>query len=158
MDEMKNKIRNCCLEKEAAPCVSSCPFHLDIREFIPRVERKAFNLAYRLYANSVAFPRIVAEICDERCKNVCPRREIGGAINLRMLEKAAVTYADRTAPSSFNLPPKGKKVAVIGAGISSLACALRLANKKYDVTVYEKEDKIGGHLWKLISPDIFMKE
>ncbi len=158
MDEMKDKIRNCCLEKEAAPCVSSCPFHLDIREFIPRLERKAFNLAYRLYANSVAFPRIVAEICDESCKKVCPRKEIGGAINLSMLEKAAVTYADRTDPSSFNLPPKGKKVAVIGAGISSLACALRLANKKYDVTVYEKEDKIGGHLWKLISPDIFMKD
>lgn len=158
MDEMKNKIKNCCLEKEAAPCVSSCPFHLDVREFIPRVERKAYNLAYRLYANSVAFPRIVAEICDEKCKHVCPRNEIDGAIELRQLEKAVVSYADRTDPSSFNLPKKGKKVALIGAGISSLACALRLLNKKYDVTIYEKGDKIGGHLWGKLSPDIFMKD
>lgn len=158
MDEMKNKIRGCCLEREAAPCVSACPFHFDIREFIPRVERGAFNLAYRLYANAVAFPRIVAAVCDERCRAGCPRGGAGGAVNLKLLEKAAVTYAARTTPNSYNMPAKGKSVAVVGGGVSGLACALRLANKKYDVTVYEKKDRIGGHLWEILSPDIFMKD
>ncbi|MEG1602555.1 MAG: FAD-dependent oxidoreductase [Cloacibacillus sp.] len=158
MDEMKEKIRQCCLEKEPAPCVSACPFGLDVREFVPRVERGAFNLAYRLYATAVAFPRIVSEICGERCKSVCPRRDSGGAVDLKLLEKAAVRYASRRAPNNYNLPPKNEKIAVIGAGISGLACALRLASKKYDVTVYEKEEKIGGHLWERLPSEIFLKD
>ena len=145
MNEMKERIRTCCLEKELPPCTSACPFGLDVREFIPRMERGAFNLAYRLYVNAVAFPRIVSEICCEGCKEVCPKKESGGGVNLRMLEKAAVAYASRRTPNNYSLPPKGKKIAVIGAGISGLACALRLASKKYDVDVYEREERIGGH-------------
>lgn len=158
MNEMKDRIRNCCLEKEAAPCVSSCPFRLDIREFVPRVERGAFNLAYRFYANAVAFPRIVAEVCDERCRLDCPRNDLDGAVNLKLLEKAAVAYATRTAPNSYNMPPKDKRIAVVGGGISGLACALRLANRKYEVTVFEKSGRVGGHLWDIMSPDIFLKD
>ncbi|MDO5115517.1 MAG: FAD-dependent oxidoreductase [Synergistaceae bacterium] len=158
MDDMKRRIRCDCLEKEAAPCVSACPFHFDIREFIPRVERGAFNLAYRFYTNAVAFPRIVAALCDERCREKCPRGESGGAVELKRLEQAAVAYATRTAPNSYNMPAKDGRIAVIGGGVSGLACALRLANKKYDVTLYEKESRIGGHLWDILSPDIFMKD
>lgn len=68
MSEMKEKIRCNCLEKEVAPCVSACPFHFDAREFILRMQRGAFNLAYRYYANSVAFPHIISEICSGRCR------------------------------------------------------------------------------------------
>ena len=158
MNEMKERIRTCCLEKELPPCTSACPFGLDVREFIPRMERGAFNLAYRLYVNAVAFPRIVSEICCEGCKEVCPKKESGGGVNLRMLEKAAVAYASRRTPNNYSLPPKGKKIAVIGAGISGLACALRLASKKYDVDVYEREERVGGHLWNILSPEIFLKD
>ncbi|MBQ9881024.1 MAG: NAD(P)-binding protein [Synergistes sp.] len=159
MDEtVKNKIRNCCLEKEAAPCVSACPFHFDVREFIPKVERGVFNPAYRAYANAVAFPRIVSEICDEPCRAGCPRRESGGPVNLKLIEQASVKYAARTEPNSYNLPPRGKKIAIVGAGASGLACALRLCNRKYDVVVFEKEEKIGGRLWDLLPADIFLKD
>ena len=158
MDEMKNRIRNCCLEKEAAPCVSVCPFHLDIREFVPRVARGAFNLAYRFYSNAVAFPRIVSEICDERCRIDCPRNKTGGAVNLKLLERAAVAHATRVAPNIYNMPAKEKKIAIIGGGISAMACALRLANRKYDVSVFEKRDRIGGHLWDIMPPDVFMRD
>jgi hypothetical protein len=47
---------------------------------------------------------------------------------------------------------------VIGAGPSGLACALRLAFSNYDVTVYEKTDRIGGHLWDIMEPAIFLAE
>ena len=158
MDEMKSRIRNCCLEKEAAPCISACPFSLDIREFVPRVERGAFNLAYRLYANAVAFPRIVAEICDERCRLDCPRSGIDGAVNLKLIERAVVAGMVRREPNSYNMPAKDKNIAIVGGGISALACALRLANRKYAVTVFEKRDRIGGHLWDIMPPEIFLKD
>lgn len=158
MNGMKEKIRCDCLEKEAAPCVSACPFHFDAREFIPRVQRGAFNLAYRHYANSVAFPRIISEICDGRCRSACPRGELDSAVDLKELERAAVAHATRTAPNSYNMPAKNQRIAVIGAGLSGLSCALRLANKKYGVDVYEKSDRTGGALWNSLSPDIFLKD
>ncbi|WP_281680028.1 pyridine nucleotide-disulfide oxidoreductase/dicluster-binding protein [Synergistes jonesii] len=159
MDEtVKNQIRNCCLEKEAAPCVSACPFHFDVREFIPKARRGAFNSAYRAYANAVAFPRIVSQICGEPCRAGCPLKDRGGAVNLKLIEQAVVKSATRTAPNSYNLPAKGKRIAVIGGGAGGLACALRLCNKKYDVTVYEKTERLGGRLWETLSPDIFLKD
>ena len=45
------------------------------------------------------------------------------------------------------MPLKDKKIAVIGSGLSGLACTLFLCNKKYQVTVFEKEGRIGGRLW-----------
>ena len=94
MDEtVKNQIRNCCLEKEAAPCVSACPFHFDVREFVPKAGRGAFNSAYRAYANAVTFPRIVSQICGEPCRAGCPLKDRGGAVNLKLIEQAVVKSA-----------------------------------------------------------------
>lgn len=147
-----------CLQDEPPFCTVACPFHLDIRDFIGKIQRGSFNLAYRAYLNAVGFPAIVAALCDEPCKNVCPRRTVDGAISMRLLEKATLDYARNPNPNDYNLPPKDKKVAVIGAGISGLACALRLASKKYAVTVYERSTRIGGHLWNVLPSEIFLPE
>lgn len=157
MEEAKSKIMTC-LEKEEAFCTASCPFHLDMREFMARMKRGGFNAAFRTYSNTVGFPGIVAEACDEPCKSVCPGREEVGAIEIKLLEKAAINYAVNTNPNSYNMPGKEKKIAIIGAGISGLACALRLANRKYKVEIYEKTDRIGGHLWGIMPPEIFLAD
>ncbi len=147
-----------CMQNEPAFCTAACPFHLDVRDFIEKVQRGAFNAAYRAYLNAVGFPAIVAALCDEPCKGVCPRRAPDGAISMRLLEGAALNYARNPNPTSYNVPSKNKKVVVVGAGVSGLACALRLASKKYDVTVFERSGRIGGHLWGLLPPEIFLKE
>ncbi len=151
-------IKQACLQNEPAFCTAVCPFHLDVRDFIAKMQRGRFNAAYRLYLNTVGFPGIVAALCDEPCKNVCPRRATDSAISMRLLEAAAMDYARNTNPNSYNLPAKNKGIAIIGAGISGLACALRLAAKKYDVTVYEQSDRIGGHLWELLPPEVFLDD
>jgi Fe-S oxidoreductase len=157
MEKFKEKIKTC-LQNEPAFCTAACPFGLDIRDFIPKIKRGAFNAAYRSYLNAVGFPGIVAQICHQPCKDVCPRRFKDQAVAMRLLERAAIDYARNLNPNSYNLPAKNKRIAVIGAGISGLGCALRLASKKYDVTVFEKSDRIGGHLWNLLSPEIFLAE
>lgn len=154
--ERAKEIFKDCLQGEPAFCTIDCPFHLDTRDFISKIQRGSFNSAYRTYLNAVGFPGIVSELCGEPCKNVCPRRLKDGAISMRLLEKAALNFAVRTEPNSYNLPSKNKKVAVIGAGISGLACTLRLASKKYDVTLLEQTDRIGGHLWELLPPELFL--
>jgi len=151
-------IKEACLQHELAFCTAACPFHLDVRDFAAKMQRGGFNAAYRTYLNAVGFPGIVSALCDEPCKQVCPRRATDSAISMRLLETAAMHYARTTDPNSYNLPPKNKRVAIIGAGISGLACTLRLAAKKYDVTVYERSDRIGGQLWELLSPELFLKD
>jgi len=157
MEKFKEKIKTC-LQNEPAFCTAACPFHLDIHDFMPKMQRGGFNAAYRTYLNTVGFPGIVSELCHEPCKNVCPRRLKDEAIAMKHLEKAAIKYARDLNPNSYNLAPKNKKIAIIGAGISGLGCALRLASKKYNVTVFERTDRIGGHLWDVLPPEVFLAD
>ncbi|HWQ09911.1 MAG TPA: FAD-dependent oxidoreductase, partial [Holophaga sp.] len=157
MDFTTGCIENC-LQNEPPFCTTACPFGLDVKDFIAKVQRGAFQAAYKAYLNAVAFPGIVAALCPEPCKGVCPRGACGGSISLRLLERAAIDHARNLEPPSFNVPPKRKRVAIIGAGISGLACTLRMATRGYDVTLYEKSDRIGGHLHDLLPPEGFLPE
>lgn len=118
MEKERNKI-TACLKDEQAFCTAGCPFQLDVRDFMEKMQRGGFNAAFRTYHNAVGFPGIVSQLCDEPCKNVCPRREKDGAISMRLLEKASMDYAKRITPNSYNMPAKNKKIAVIGAALAA---------------------------------------
>jgi Fe-S oxidoreductase len=158
MEDFRKRIREDCLENEEAFCISKCPFSLDVREFAARIARNAFNSAYRMYSNAVGFPGIVSVLCGEPCGDVCPRRSVDRSVNLRMLEAAAVRYASNRKPNNYSLPAKGLKIAIIGGGPGGLACALRLANKKYDVSVFDRNDAPGGALAGLMDPGAVARE
>jgi Fe-S oxidoreductase len=147
-----------CLQFERAFCTTKCPFNFDIRDFAGKLQQGRFNVAYKTYQQAVGFPGIVTALCPEPCRPVCPMKDAGGAISLKLLEKASIQYARNKQPDQYNMPLKEKRVAIIGAGISGLACALRLATKKYQVTVFEKTGRIGGHLHQLLSPEIFIED
>lgn len=147
---------NNCLEKETAFCISECPFHFDVPEFINKIERGSFTTASRDFKNAVGFPQIALALCDERCRIVCPRKDKDVPLQLKSLEKAALRYAKDTDPNEYNLPRKDKTVVIIGAGICGMACALRLCEKKYQVEIYEKTDRIGGHLWDIMDSSVFL--
>ena len=141
-----------CVQKEPAFCTARCPFHMDVTDFIDKVQTGRFDAAYRIYKNAAGFPAIACALCPEPCKDVCPLDE---PIEMKLLEAASIEHAKRKTPNDYNLPKKKQKIAVIGAGISGMACALRLATKKYDVTVYERTHRIGGTLWESMDPKIF---
>lgn len=147
-----------CLADEKAYCEVTCPFHLDVRSFIHKICGGKFTAAYRQYRDTVGFPFIVSKLCRQPCRSVCPRELVDGAVELRYLELASTMYADDVTPTDFNLPSKNKEVIIVGAGISGLACALKLTEKNYNVTVYEKENRIGGRLWSVLQPEIFLEE
>lgn len=157
MDFTTGCIENC-QQNEPAFCTAACPFGLDVKDLIGKIQRGAFQAAYKAYMNTVGFPGIVAALCPEPCKGVCPRGICGGAIEMRQLERAAIAHARNLEPASYNVPPKRKAVGIIGAGISGLACALRMTTRGYDVTVFEKTHRLGGHLHDLLSPESFLPE
>ncbi len=147
-----------CIQKEEPACIAVCPFHLDVKDFIEKMKRGSYKAAYKTYRNAVGFPRIASALCSAPCKNACPGRETDRAIQLDLLEKACIEYTEDKRATDYNLPMKKKKVAIIGAGISGLACLLRLSVKKYEVEVFEATDRIGGALWNLMDSKIFMEE
>ena len=145
-----------CVHGELPSCSAACPLNLDVREIVRHLQEGNFTAAYRAYRVKAVFPEIVAEVCDEPCKAGCVRRELDEGISLRLLEKACVEFARAKGIPNYNLPRKPQKIAVIGAGLSGLTCAVRLAAKNYPVTIYEKSGKLGGRLWNLLDPGIFL--
>ncbi len=147
-----------CREHDIPMCADACPFKIDILDLQERITKKRFNAAYKSVRDKVAFPAIVCEICPAYCEKSCIRRIIDAPLQIRRLEKSVIELASRKTPNRYNLPAKNKKIAVIGAGLSGMGFAFRMASKKYDVTVFEKSDKIGGSLAQLLPEEIYMAE
>jgi Fe-S oxidoreductase len=117
-----------------------------------------YNAAYKTFKNAVGFPEIVAALCSEYCAAVCPRKDVDAAVQLNLLERTCVTKATRKDPPAYNLPIKEERIGIIGGGMSGLACALRLASKKYRVTVFEKTDRLGGRSADLLPAKILEED
>lgn len=147
-----------CLQKEEPACTNICPFHLNVLDFQDKMARHKYDRAYKDYKNAVCFPEIVAALCPEYCHNACPRKDFDGAVQLNLLEKTCVAKAKRKDPTAYNLPKKEGKVGIIGAGMGGLTCALKLLEKKYEVIVFEKDDKIGGQVKELLLEEVYLTE
>lgn len=136
-----------CFNGEPASCSFACPFSLDIRGFMEKLVKGRWAPAYKLLRNTVQFPTVVAALCDQPCQNHCQRSLLGDEpLALRALEAACIKYAKNRKAELFVIPPKTQHIAVIGAGAAGLSCALSLAQKKYKVTVIDKNPGWGGHL------------
>lgn len=145
-----------CVHGKPPACSVACPLNLDVREIVRHIQRGSFASAYRAYRVKAVFPEIVAEICDEPCKGACVRAGLDESISLRLLEKACVEFARTKDIPRFNLPRRPERIAVIGGGLSGLTCAVKSAAKNHPVTIYEKSERLGGRLWDLLDPEIFL--
>ncbi len=157
MEQMKKEILGC-VQGEEPFCTSACPFALDMRDFMARLTRGRVDAAYRIYRDAVVFPGIVAALCPAPCEGVCTRKDFGGALQMGPVERSVAALAKSKKPSSYNMPKKVERVAVIGGGLSGLACALRLCQKKYAVTVFEKGSTLGGRALGLMSSELVKAE
>lgn len=157
MDSFREQLA-ACMQDDPPPCAAVCPFGLDIRTFIGHLKRGAFGSAFRLYRDATAFPGIVSQLCDHPCQRTCVFVHKEGAIAMQDLEAAAIAHAPNIQPNRYSLPKRSGRVAIVGAGPSGLACALRLASKKYEVVIFEREERMGGSLWDLLPQNIFIPE
>jgi len=136
-----------CFHGEPASCSYACPFRMDIRSFLEKAGKGQWVVAYKVLRNAVTFPAIVSALCDQPCRKHCQRSAVGDeAIAIREIEAASLRYTKSRKPQSYTIPPKTKRIAVVGSGLAGLACALNLAQKKFPVTVFEKEAGWGGSL------------
>lgn len=153
MIDNNNSYTDACVQGNNPPCTCTCPLNFNSRVFISKLKKGGFDAAYRDYANKVIFPAIVSRICSQNCMGLCPEK-----ISMLALEQACVNYASKKDPINFNLPARKGSIAIIGGGISGLACALRLATRKYNVTVYECSAVLGGSLKEVMDEAVYEEE
>ncbi|WP_415930551.1 pyridine nucleotide-disulfide oxidoreductase/dicluster-binding protein [Zhenpiania hominis] len=134
-------------------CTQACPLNIDIKKFLKKIRAGNFSSAYREYCSKSIFPSIVNQLCTMPCMENCPSE-----ISMRLLEQVCIERTEDHSPILYNLPKKDKKIAIIGSGISGLACMYRLSEKGYSVTVFEKGDEIGGNLYQFLPETLYLPE
>ncbi len=147
--QFMREARKACTADHAPSCQATCPLHVDVRDMTAQLRADNFTHAADAFRKRVLFPRLVGHFCPAPCQEQCLRREAGGAIAIRQLEKSLFRYGD---PDPFQLPPYmqlSQKVAIVGGGLSGLACALYLYEKGFQITIYEKTARLGGSGWQL---------
>ena len=136
-----------CFRDTPPPCAAVCPLAYDVREFIRLMRKGSLRSAYKVIQRDLIFPSVITRVCPQTCRRACVRGRLGEeSIDLRSLETICVEKMAGKKPERFNIPQKKETIAVIGAGLSGLACAYRLASFGYQVKVYEKTGLIGGSL------------
>ena len=128
--------------------VSGCPLNNLIPEWNDLVYTGEFDSASHRLLITNNFPEFTSRVCPALCEAACTCGLNGDPVSVKENENFIVENAFATGMIRPN-PPQvrtGKRVAVIGSGPSGLACAAQLNKRGHSVTVYEKDDRIGGLL------------
>ena len=138
-----------CLNCKKAKCVEGCPVSINIPGFIHQVKEGNFEEAYKVISESSALPAICGRVCpqESQCEGKCIRGIKGEAVSIGKLERFTADWARENGIKPTPAAEKnGKKVAVIGSGPAGLAVADQLNKRGHLVTVYERDDRVGGLL------------
>lgn len=128
-------------------CQHSCPTSNDIEAWIRLFEQGRIDEAWDAATLENPFPSIMGRVCFHPCMDACNRAELGGAVNIQMLERClGDAMGDRLPAVKPFCPPTRKKIAVVGSGPAGLACAYHLRRLGHGVTVFERSAKAGGML------------
>ncbi len=149
-EEMAVEEAQRCLNCKNKPCISGCPVHVRIPEFIAEVAKGNFLEAYQVITDTNALPAICGRVCpqESQCESKCVRGIKGEPVAIGRLERFVADWYMQNHGNDMPQKPvsNGKKVAVIGSGPSGLACAGDLAKLGYDVTIFEAFHTAGGVL------------
>ena len=137
-----------CMDCGVPFCQNGCPIGNIIPDWNDLVYKGRWSEAIERLHKTNNFPEFTGRVCPAPCENSCVLAINDPAVTIKNIELAIVEHGYEKGYIEAQ-PPKhrsGKKVAVIGSGPAGLACADQLNKKGHKVTVYEKNEVIGGLL------------
>lgn len=138
-----------CLGCAKPRCVEGCPVHVRIPEFIAALAEGDVEEAARRLKRDTSLPAVCGRVCpqENQCEGNCVLGIKGEAVAIGRLERFVADWERSQEAKEVEMAPRnGKKVAIIGAGPSGLACADALVKMGYEVTVFEALHTPGGVL------------
>ena len=136
------------------PCQGSCPSGHDIRGWLAiargmdksPVEGQAWQeYAFERMVEANPFPSVMGRVCPAPCEDGCNRNEVDDQVGINGVEQYVGDWAiQNNLGLAKPETESGKKIAVIGGGPGGLAAAWQMRRKGHAVTVFEKQDKLGG--------------
>ena len=141
-----------CLNCKNKPCMSGCPVSIDIPRFIERIQNRDFKGALSVIQEESILPSICGRVCPQeaQCQKYCTvgkaLKDVDKAVAIGRLERFVADYnaSDESVPEVK--APTGKRVAVVGSGPASIACAADVRREGHDVVMFEALHKTGGVL------------
>ncbi len=135
-----------------APCKGGCPIGQDIPEYIELCRQGKYDKALKVILERNPLPFITGTICAHHCMDKCTRNFYDRSVQIRATKLVAAErgYED-VFPGLVPAPKKsGVKAAIVGGGPTGMAAAHFLAREGVEVTLFEKGDKLGGIVRKVI--------
>ncbi|MDP3618989.1 MAG: glutamate synthase subunit beta [Ramlibacter sp.] len=148
-----------CMDCGTPFCNSGCPVNNIIPDFNDLVYRSDWDDAFLVLDSTNNFPEFTGRICPAPCEEACVLNVNDDPVGIKSIEHAIIDKAwelgiVKPRPSRIRT---GKKVAVVGSGPAGMAAAQQLARVGHDVTLFEKNDRIGG-LLRYGIPDFKMEK
>jgi glutamate synthase (NADPH/NADH) small chain len=148
-----------CMDCGIPFCNNGCPVNNIIPDFNDLVYRHQWKQALDTLHSTNNFPEFTGRICPAPCEAACTLNFNNDAVGIKSIEHAII---DRGWKEGWVVPQPssqrtGKRVAVVGSGPAGLAAAQQLARVGHQVTVFEKNDRVGG-LLRYGIPDFKMEK
>lgn len=145
-----------CLNCKNPLCRTGCPLGNYIPDFIAQLKEGNLQKAYEILTQTTVLSSVCGRICphQKQCQGKCVRGIKGEAVSIGELEAYVGDFALENRDSLLNCylkqgmqkEPNNKKVAVIGGGPAGLTASAFLRKQGFQVTIYEKQNKLGGIL------------
>jgi glutamate synthase (NADPH/NADH) small chain len=137
-----------CMDCGTPFCMTGCPVNNIIPDWNQLVYSGNYREALETLHSTNNFPEFTGRICPAPCESACVLAINNDAVGIKSIEHFIIDKGWKNGwvmpqPAAFKT---GKKIAVVGSGPAGLAAAQQLARAGHDVTVFEKNDRIGGLL------------
>jgi glutamate synthase (NADPH/NADH) small chain len=148
-----------CMDCGTPFCNSGCPVNNIIPDFNDLVYRQDWQNAFAVLDSTNNFPEFTGRICPAPCEEACTLNVNDDPVGIKSIEHSII---DRAWQEGWVVPRPakaftGKTVAVVGSGPAGMAAAQQLARAGHSVTLFEKNDRIGG-LLRYGIPDFKMEK
>ena len=148
-----------CMDCGIPFCNQGCPVNNIIPDFNDLVYRQDWKTALDVLHSTNNFPEFTGRVCPAPCEAACTLNIHDAPVGIKSIEHKII---DKGWEEGWVVPQPpdvrtGKKVAIVGSGAAGLAAAQQLARVGHDVTVFEKNDRIGG-LLRYGIPDFKMEK